>query len=421
MQPGGVVEPDDQGPGFLGIPAPVATPGFGRPQRTEYRSNGKEGKAHRNRLVHQVIQQFERRQLGSDAAAAKQNTAHRQRGHAEIHHPEAEVALPRALAEDQGLKAQHQAQYAQRRKFGPARFPRLLLDQIGKRHHGREGKRTVTNEVGRHVQLHPPALERRHQRLNLLRLARHRVPKQKSHSGADHKQYESAECARVVVLLVIQVEQRGDPAEQHKHFIEVADRDMAHVHTHQIAFVPAHHGADQRHAHRHPGQARADQRQRGTLAARGHAKPVKGGAHEEQHAHPQNRRLAGEKVFEPEHRFGPRQLPLAVDLVGRNGEQGCSGHHQHQRAQRSPKPAQRHERRNRCQQDAFFVHIHIGCVALEGEQAARSHDRGEQPVKPVAPRKHALIEGNGRIRRGACGRIHALPPVGATPMSLSVS
>src|SRR5256885_9468573 len=39
----------------------------------------------------------------------------------------------------------------------------------------------VADEVGRHVQLHPPALERRHQRLDLVRLAHQRVPQQKAH------------------------------------------------------------------------------------------------------------------------------------------------------------------------------------------------------------------------------------------------
>lgn len=33
MQPGGVVQPHDEGPGLLGIPLPIGAPGVGRPQR----------------------------------------------------------------------------------------------------------------------------------------------------------------------------------------------------------------------------------------------------------------------------------------------------------------------------------------------------------------------------------------------------
>jgi hypothetical protein len=40
-----------------------------------------------------------------------------------------------------------------------------------------------------------------------------------------------------------------------------------------------------------------------------HANPVERGAHEEQHAHPQDGRLAGQEVLEPEDLLGLRKLP----------------------------------------------------------------------------------------------------------------
>ena len=95
----------------------------------------------------------------------------------------------------------------------------VLLDQIRKAHHRRQRERAVADEVGRHVQLHPPALQRGHQRLDLVRLTHHGVPEQEAHRRADHQHHEGAQRTGAVVLLEVQVEQRRHPAEQHEHLV----------------------------------------------------------------------------------------------------------------------------------------------------------------------------------------------------------
>src|SRR5256885_11636887 len=56
----------------------------------------------------------------------------------------------------------------------------------------------VADEVGRHVQLHPPALERRHQRLDLVRLAHQRVPQR----SEEHTSELQSPCNLVCRLLL---------------------------------------------------------------------------------------------------------------------------------------------------------------------------------------------------------------------------
>jgi hypothetical protein len=92
-------------------------------------------------------------------------------------------------------------------------------------------------------------LQRRHQRLDLVRLAHHRVPEQEAHRRADHQHHEGAQRAGAVVLLVVQVEQRRHPAEHDEHLVEVADRDVADVGRDLVALEPAHQRAHQRHDH----------------------------------------------------------------------------------------------------------------------------------------------------------------------------
>jgi hypothetical protein len=121
-----------------------------------------------------------------------------------------------------------------------------------------------------------------------MRLAHHRVPQQKAHSSADHQHHEPAQRAGVVLLFIVEIERRRHPAEQHEHFVQVADGDVADVRTDEVALIPAHQRADERHRHGHPRHARAQHAHGLALAAREHADPVERRADEEQHAHPQD-------------------------------------------------------------------------------------------------------------------------------------
>ena len=401
MQPGRIVEPDDERPGFLRVPAPVATPGFGRPERAKHGGDREKSKADGDRLVHDVVQHFQRRKLRCDAPAAVQDGAHDQRRDAEVDSPVTTATFDR-LAENHRLETQHHAEQPQGRQLVPAGLAGLLLDQVGESHHGGEGEGAVPDEVCWHVQLHPPALERRHQRLDLVGLAHDRVPEQESDGGTDHQHDKGAQRAGLVLIFEIQIERRGHPAEQDKHFIEIADRDVANVGPQQVAFIPAHHGADQCHADRRPCQPRSDQRHGGALAARDDPQPVEDRAHEKEHAHPQDRRLAGKEVLQPEDTFGAGQAAG----IGNDRQQGEPGHDQHQHPQRAPEPAQPNRGGNRPQQDALLVPVHVGRIAREREQCARHDNSGEQPVEPAASREKRLLE----IDRGRCG-VQAFNPI----------
>ena len=262
------------------------------------------------------------------------------------------------------------------------------------------------------MQLHPPALEGRHQGLDFMRLAHHGVPEQKAHSRTHHQHDEGTERAGFVLLFVIQVERRGHPAEHHEHLVEVADRDVPHIRANEVAFVPAHQRADEGHGHGHPRDARADHAHGVPLATREHADPVERSAHEEQHAHPQNGRLAGQEILETEHRLCTRQGARTILLIQADGHQRQGRHHQHQYPQRAPEPAQPDHAGHGSDQDAFFIHIHVGAVALKGVETAHGDQDGKQPVQPVAARQKAFVQGDG----GGCG-VHAWPVWGCAPIS----
>eukprot|EP01137_Pigoraptor_chileana_P033403 Opistho-2@24198 len=424
MQPGRIVEPDDQGPGFLGVPAPVAAPGLGGPEGAQDGGDGEEGKAQGDGLVHQVVQG------GQVGQACGQGLA-QGHGQHEEHHQAAHLARP-AVQADHGLGRQvgaeagcqdgaHQGQghADQADHQGPGRG---RLEQIGHGHHGREGEGAVADEVGRHMDLHPPALQGRHQGLDLVRLARHRVPEQEGHGRADHQQHVGAQGASLEAGLVVQIEQRRHPGEQHEDFVEIADRDVADIGCDLVALEPAHHGTHQGHEDGAPGQLGADGLGRAGLALLGEeAAPVEQGAHVEEQAHPQDRALAGQHVLEQEDLVGRGQIGaeavggLAVEVDGQQaGRTGGDA----QAAQRTPEPAQGDQRRHGEDQDAFLVAIHGGAVAAEGEQTAGHDQGGEDPVHRVAAVQRAAAAQDDTWG-GACG-IHT-PSFNRTLFSCSNS
>jgi len=62
VQPHRIIEPHNKRPGFFRIPAPIAPPGIGRPQRTQNGGDGEKQKAHRNGLIHYLFNHLRRRQ-----------------------------------------------------------------------------------------------------------------------------------------------------------------------------------------------------------------------------------------------------------------------------------------------------------------------------------------------------------------------
>mmetsp|Transcript_16917 Transcript_16917/g.40231 ORF Transcript_16917/g.40231 Transcript_16917/m.40231 type:complete len:576 (-) Transcript_16917:400-2127(-) len=404
MQPGGVVEPDDQCPGFLRVPAPVAAPGLGGPEGAQDGGDGEEREAQRDGLVHQVVE------LGQVGQAGDQVAAQRDAQAEEDHHT-GDLGCPAVQALG-GLRADATQQpHRQDQRDDAARHAdqanqqrpqRGRLQQIGKGHHRRQGEAAIADEIGRHMDLHPPALQRRQQRLDLLGVARQRVPEQEAHRAADHQHHVGAERARRKALLVVQVEERGHPAEQHKDLIEVADRDVADVGADLVALVPAHEGADQGHQHAAPGELGACHLGHAVAPGTGEeAAPIEQGAHVEQQAHPQNGALAGQQVFEPEHLLAGGEVgaeAVGVLRVQADGQQGGRAGRRAEQPQRLPEPAQRDQGRQGAQQDALLVDIHAGLVALEGIAAAQQHEGGEDPVQRVAPLQGVAarqVEGGG--------------------------
>ena len=161
----------------------------------------------------------------------------------------------RALAESHRYEAQCHAQQPDRRELVPTRLQCLLFDEVGECHHRRQGESTVADEVGRHMQFHPPALQGGHQGLDFVCVLDQRVPEQESDSRADDQHHESTERSCFIARFKIQIERGRDPAEEHEHLIQIAHRNMADVGPDQVALVPAHHGADQRHCYGDPRQA----------------------------------------------------------------------------------------------------------------------------------------------------------------------
>ena len=269
------------------------------------------------------------------------------------------------------------------------------------------------------MQLHPPALQRRHQRLDGLRLTHQRVPQQKAHGCTHHQHHEGTQRTRAVLHLVVQVEQRRHPAEQHEHFVQVADRNVADAGADVVAFVPAYHGADQRHADRRPGDART-QHFHGVAAvgvhaigldlAGKHADPVEDRADEEQHAHPQDGRLAREEILQQEHAVGA----LQVAVVERDRQQRKRRHHQHQDSRRAPEPSQPDQHGDGTDQDALLVTVHGVVVLQEGKDATGNHHQRKQPVEPVATAEVAFVQrdgdrsADGRLRARAQGGTHVI-------------
>ena len=234
----------------------------------------------------------------------------------------------------------------------------------------------------------------------------HAVPDQETHRRTHHQHHKRTHGTGFVLRLKVKVKHGGQPAEQNKHLVQIADGDVSNVAAQQITFIPSHHGADQGHRHRHPSQAGTDQLHRGALFGGKHAQPIKGGAHEKQHAHPQNSRLAGKKVFEPKHRFGPRQSGAALSLIGPDTQQRKCGHGYHQALQRPPKPTQPDDRRYGSQQDAFFIHVHRIKITRKNEQSPTYNQGSEEPIQGAAPGEIAFIQRNGRCRRIDCCCIH---------------
>ncbi len=157
---------------------------------------------------------------------------------------------------------------------------------------------------------------------------------------------------------------------------------MADVGADQVGLVPAHQHAGEAEHHRRPAQLGAD---RGAeIGARQQAAPVEQRGQEEHRAHPQDRRLAGQQVFQ-------EKLRLAISMsppYSATADKAVSASNGHQRAHRLPVPAEPGEGRRRGQQDGFFVVVHVGTVTIQGEQRAGQQCRRVQPVeRRQAPEK----------------------------------
>ena len=272
------------------------------------------------------------------------------------------------------------------------------------------------------MQLHPPALQGGHQRLNQLPLARGAVPEQKNHSRAHYQQHKGVEAIGVAAAFKIQTKKQRHPDKQHKHFVQIAQRHMPRLWREQIAFVPAHTAADQRHAHRCPGQpcahalgdvalprcrtARLPRCRLGGGHARTHPEPVAQGGHQHQHPHPKQSRLAGEQIFQPER----LARPLHIALIQRHRCGHAQRRRRHEPRQRAPEPAQRNARGHGGQQQGLLVAVHGGVQAPPNQPARQQYQRGKQAIEraTVPPRLALRLHRNGLQhlpgRSGAIGR-----------------
>ncbi len=202
MQPHGIVQPHNKRPSFFWIPAPVASPRIGCPQSTQYGGNGEKQKTHRNGFVHHFF----------DGGGFRQPC---------------------------GLRA-----------FD---FP-----QFGHAEHGSHTKRAVADKVGGHMDFHPPRLQRRNQRLDLMRIAGKAVPQHKAHQHRHKEIHKRAQPLHMEAAFVIQVHQAGNHHKQDEYFIQIGYRNMPRIRAQQIAFVPAHQQTDKAHYRRRPCQTGAD-------------------------------------------------------------------------------------------------------------------------------------------------------------------
>ena len=223
--------------------------------------------------------------------------------------------------------------------------------------------------------------------------AHHGVPEQKANRSADHQHHKRTKCFGFVLVFEVQVKRGGHPTKQHEHFVQITHRNVTDICAYQITFIPAYQRANECHADSHPGDFGAQRFKCMTLVFTEHAQPVKTSGHEKQHAHPQNRRLTGQKVFEPEHLIGPGQAAGAIYLIRRNTKQRKTHDKHHQHTQRPPEPGKRNRSRHGGDQNAFLVHVHKTVVARKGKQAAGNNQRSKNPVKHIAPCKVAFVQG----------------------------
>ena len=155
------------------------------------------------------------------------------------------------------------------------------------------------------MNLHPVALQCRHQRLNLGSIAGKGIPEQERHGTGNHQQYKATQLAGTVTSLIIQVNQCGDYGKQHKHFVEVADRHMPDVRADQVGLAPAYQQTGDAHGGRGPGHGACHLAGKFRLCEQG--TEIANSCHHVECAHPHNGRLTGEHKFQKEIRLAVGQ------------------------------------------------------------------------------------------------------------------
>ena len=241
-----------------------------------------------------------------------------------------------------------------------------------------------------------------------MRFTRNGVPQQKAYSSSHDQHGERAHASGLVAVFVVQVVGSREPGEENKHFVEVAHRDVANIGAHEVAFVPAHKRTHQSQRHSGPGELGANTLKAiGVLLRRKNTQPVKACAHEEQHTHPQNGGLAGQQVFEQEHRVGTRLDTHTIGLIQPHSQQAQHGHRDRELTQRRPEPGQCNERGHNANQNRNFVAVHefveqhIGidtaCRAQSGKNPIPRRTAGKVP-RAQSLRSVRLIQVNGLCR-----------------------
>ncbi|KAF5288684.1 hypothetical protein FQR65_LT20916 [Abscondita terminalis] len=234
VQPGRVVEPDDQRPGFLGVPLPVGAPGVGRPQRTQDRGHGEERETIAD--CADIMMSSSTSSDGSAAAMRRRPSRIAPTTTAPMPKYSIQVADRPSLRKTMVGAQQHtQPKTPPNLSQGPWCWP-CLLDQVGEAHLAASENGAVADEVGRHVQLHPPALERGHQGLDLPASARERIiPERNTTAEVTHQHHEAAQRLRLAVLaFVVQVDRAVSAARTARTLRTGADGDGAQVRPHQL-------------------------------------------------------------------------------------------------------------------------------------------------------------------------------------------
>ncbi len=211
------------------------------------------------------------------------------------------------------------------------------------------------------MNFHPPALQRRNQRLDFRCVATDRVPKQEAGGGRHDQQHKRAQLPRLVLLFVIQVKQCGDHIEQNEHLIQIRYRNMTDISPQQIRLIPAHQHAGKTHHHSGPAQFTANRT--AEIRFRKQSAPVKQCRQIKQCAHPQNRGLARQQIFEQE--LLVRHVERATIQVDRNQTQTCQ--QRNQPAQWFPIPAKPCKGWRGQYQDDLFVIIHVRTESVQCE------------------------------------------------------